>query len=210
RSRRRRASISASYRSSYWNPERKPIKPGARRVDEAPPRRRSQASPTPHASTGPRRQHGDYHQSLRQRRLIGQREIDACDHAGWRQRLEALQGAAGEDHARPAGRQVDDAEIVPIDAGAEAGAERLGACFLGGVALGVAGDTIGAAIGFGALGLGEDARQESLAEALDGPHDPIDVDEVAADAEDHRSVAQALFCPLLSARTLSISERMRL
>ena len=83
--------------------------------------------------------------------------------------------------------QIDDAHVAPEHAVAQAGAERLGAGLLGGEALGVGGGALGAAVAIlRALDLGEAARDEALAEALERLLDAADVAEVAADAEDHR------------------------
>src|SRR5262249_27188972 len=92
----------------------------------------------------------------------------------------------GQLHGRPAARQVDDAEIAPEDAAPEAGAERLRARLLGGIALGVARGAVGTPVRLRALDLGEDAQDEALAVALDRPLDPADVDEVGAGPDDHR------------------------
>ena len=69
----------------------------------------------------------------------------------------------------------------------KAGAERLGAGFLGGKALGVGGGALGPAVGFAALDLGEDPLGEALAVALERLLDPPDVDHVVAEADDHLS-----------------------
>src|SRR5882672_678085 len=115
-----------------------------------------------------------------------------------------LGGAAGQHQRRLARGQVDDAEVAPEHAGAEAGAERLRAGLLGSEALGVAGGAVGAAVGFLLLGLREDAIGEAGAEARQRPLDAADIDDVAADAEDH-----ALLSPADSARALSMRARMR-
>ena len=78
-----------------------------------------------------------------------------------RERVEALSRAAGQRHGRPAGRQVDHAHVAPPHAAANAGAERLGAGLLGGEALGVGLGAVLAALGLGALDVGEDARREN-------------------------------------------------
>src|SRR6185312_1598440 len=151
--------------------------------------------------------HGrDDDQCLRHRRLVGQRQVDPGIHAGRRQQAELAQRAAGQHQRRPPGRQIDDADIAPEHAVAKAGAERLGARLLGGIALGVARRAVGPVIGAPALLRREDALEETLAEALDGALDAADIDEVAAEAEDH----QALRSPCAVARALSMAARIRL
>src|SRR3954453_19540784 len=91
--------------------------------------------------------------------------------------------------ARLAGRQVDDAEIAPEHAAAKPGAERLGGGFLGGKTAGVAGKLRGPpGRPAAAPGRGEDAVEKAVAKALDRLLDAADVDQIAADAEDHRTI----------------------
>ena len=66
--------------------------------------------------------------------------------------------------------------------GAHAGAERLGAGFLGGEALRIGLDALGAPLGARAFGVGEDAREKALAVPLDHLLDAADVGDVGADA----------------------------
>src|SRR5665213_288415 len=148
---------------------------------------------------------GDDDKCLGQGRLIRQGHVDPGAHPRRRHRFEPRGRPAGQHQGRPAARQIDHAKIPPIDAPAEPGAERLGAGLLGGEALGIAGDSVGARVGTLALDGGKDAFEEALAIALDGALDPPDVDEIAAEAEDH----QALRAPWLSARALFINARMR-
>src|SRR5690606_3099486 len=119
----------------------------------------------------------------------------------WRDGLEALQRPPRERHRRRPGPQVDHAHVGPVDAAARhAGAQRLGAGFLGGEALGVAGGAVGLALGAGPFGLGEDAPGEALAEAFEGLLDAADVGQVVADADDQAA---------RSARASSIRARIR-
>ncbi len=68
----------------------------------------------------------------------------------------------------------------------KAGAERLGSGFLGGEAARIARPAgQAAAIAAPPLVLGEDAVEEALAKAGDRLLDPANVDEIAADTEDH-------------------------
>src|SRR5262249_24736731 len=98
--------------------------------------------------------------------------------------------AAGELHGRPSRRQIDHPHVAPEHARPQPGAERLGAGLLGGKALGVGLEPVGAALGPRPLGGGEDARQEALAVALDHLLDAAHVAEIGADADDHPALAR--------------------
>ena len=113
-------------------------------------------------------------------------------HPGGRDLVEAPQRAAGQPHRRPARGQVDDPEIAPEHAAAKPGAERLGARLLGGEAAGIARRPVGPPVAFAALGLGEDAVEKAVAEPVDGLLDAADVDQVAAEAEDHRAASATI------------------
>src|SRR5262249_54089318 len=80
---------------------------------------------------------------------------------------------------------------------------RLGTGFLGGEALGIGSRPLLAALGFPYFDRGEDALDETFAVTLQRLLDAADVDEVAADADDHAGMA-----PSTSARASSISRRM--
>src|SRR5262249_55936989 len=147
----------------------------------------------------------DDDERLGERRLIGQRQVDPHAHAGGRHGFELGERTAGQHPGWPAGREGDDAEIAPIDAAAEDPAQRLGACFLCGIALRVTSGALGAAVRALALLARKHAVEEAVAEALDGALDARNVDEIAADAEDH-----ALSSPLAAARPCSMAARMRL
>src|SRR5262245_14294364 len=105
--------------------------------------------------------------------------------AGRNHAAKVLTRGTLKHHRRSSGGLVHHPEIAPIDVLAKPGAERLGAGLLGGEALGVGRRPGGAAVGFPPLDLGIDALRETLAEALQGPLDAADVDDVAAHAEDH-------------------------
>src|SRR5690606_12260677 len=139
---------------------------------------------------------------LRDRVLVGEAEVDPGAHSGRRQRIEPRPRAAGEDERRTPGGQVDDPEVAPEHAAAEPCPERLGARLLGGEALGVSGGAVGAPLGLRALLGGEDAREEALAEPRQRLLDAPDVDEIAADADDHALLAAP-------ARASSMRARMR-
>src|SRR5579863_5251346 len=122
---------------------------------------------------------------LRHRRLVGQAYIEPRRHAGRRQLLEPLQRPAGEQHPRLSRGQVDDAEVTPVDASPKAGAERLRARFLGGEAARIARRGMDARLALAALVRGEHAIEKAFAEALDHLLEAADVDQIAAEADDH-------------------------
>ncbi len=62
----------------------------------------------------------------------------------------------------------------------DAGAERLGAGLLGGEALGIGLGAVLAAFGFGALDVGEDAREKAVAVPLDHLGDAAGIGDVGA------------------------------
>src|SRR5579885_1009114 len=147
---------------------------------------------------------GDDDEGLGERRLVGQGQRDLRAHAGRGDLLEPRQRPAGEPQGRAPRREIDHAEIAPEHALAKPGAERLRARLLRGESLGIARRPLRPAVGACPLGGGEDALEEALAEALDRALDAADVDEIAADADDHRPApARAL------ARASRISARIR-
>ena len=95
-------------------------------------------------------------------------------------------GTSGQRHRRLAARQVHDAHVLPEDAVCKAGAERFRTGFLGREALGVGFRPVLAALGFADLDFGKTALGEALGKAFDGAGDAADIDQVAADADDHR------------------------
>ncbi len=107
------------------------------------------------------------------------------------QGAEPLRRAAGQRHRRLAGAEVDHPHVAPEDAAMKPGAERLGAGLLGGEALGVGGGAHPPPLRFPPLDVGEDAADEALAVALERLLDAPDVDQVAADADDHDAAAFA-------------------
>ena len=113
-------------------------------------------------------------------------------HARRRDRGEARRGAAGQRQGRLAAGQVDDADVAPEHAAVEAGAQRLGAGLLGGVAARVGFRAVahGARSAARSIG-GEHARDEALAEAVERALDAPDVDQVAAEADDHARAGTA-------------------
>ena len=73
----------------------------------------------------------------------------------------------------------------------EAGAERLRTRFLGGEAAGIACCPILAPVAFSAFNIGENALEKAVAEPLNHLLDAADVDQIAAQAEDHRDLRGA-------------------
>src|SRR5690606_29128729 len=94
--------------------------------------------------------------------------------------------AAGQLHGRLARRQVHDAYVAPENSARQTGPERLGAGFLGSKALGIGGRALLATVGLGALYIGEDAFDEALRVTLERRLDAPNVDQVAANADNHR------------------------
>src|SRR5262249_7515267 len=85
-------------------------------------------------------------------------------------------------------RQIDHPHVAPEHTSPQSGTERLGAGLLGGKALGIGLDPVGAALSPGPLGVGKDACQETLAVALDHPLDPARIAKIGADADDHAEI----------------------
>ena len=112
-------------------------------------------------------------------------EIDVRVHARRRKRGEPSGGAAAQLKNRLPRRTVEHADVAPVHALAEAGAERLGARLFGSVSLGVGGDAIGAPLGACPLGGGEHPHQKAFSEPLERTLDPPDVDQVSPDPDDH-------------------------
>ena len=127
----------------------------------------------------------DDHDRLRQGVVVGECHVDPRQASRRRHFGQPTGCAAGQPKGRLSRRQVDDADVAPIDAAAKAGAERLGARLLGGEPLGVAGGAVGPAFGLAPLDLGEHAIEKTVAEPRKRPIDAADVDEVVADAKDH-------------------------
>src|SRR5207248_2315177 len=117
----------------------------------------------------------------------GQRDIEPGRHTFRCDLFEPPQGAAGQPHTGLPRSQIDDPEIAPEHAVAKPGAERLRTGFLGGKPPRVAGRAVGAPVAFAALGIGEDAFEKAIAKALHRLLYATDIDQVAADAENHRA-----------------------
>src|SRR5207244_559954 len=80
---------------------------------------------------------------------------------------------------------IDYAHVAPEHACAQSRAQRLGAGLLGGEALGIGLEPVGAALGLGSLGWRKDTCQKALAMAIDHALDAAHVAQVGADADDH-------------------------
>src|SRR6202035_5828813 len=141
---------------------------------------------------------GNDDDGLGERRLVGQGHVEPRRQAFRGDRLQAPQRAAGQPHAGLSRRHVDDPEIAPEDAAAKAGAERLGGRFLGREAPRIAWAGVGAPLATAALVLGEDAVHEAVAKACDRRLNAADIDQIAADAEDHRRQPRARSTELMT------------
>ncbi len=99
-----------------------------------------------------------------------------------------LGGAAVEVQGGALAGEAANLKLRPVDAAADARAERLGRGLLGGEARGEAlGGGLVAGVAVGDLAGGVDAGEEALAEAGDRALDAGDLDEVSAKAEDHET-----------------------
>src|SRR5215831_223125 len=130
----------------------------------------------------------DDHYGLCERRFVRQCDIKLGRHAYGRDFFQSPQGAACQVHARAARSQIHDPEVSPEDAVAKPGAEGFRTSLLRREAPGVARRTVGAPVALTALGIGKDAVEKAIAKTLDHLLDSADVDDIAADAEDHRTI----------------------
>src|SRR5271166_476354 len=146
------------------------------------PRRPKNAGSSP----GWRGHGGDDDDSLGERRLVRQGDVDAGRHARRRQLIQPAQRPAGQPHRRLSRRQVDDTQVAPEDAVAKAGSERLRASLLGGKPTGIARRPIGAPVALQAFDVSKNPLEKAVAKARDRLLDPADVDQVAAEPEYHR------------------------
>ena len=133
---------------------------------------------------------------LGEREFVGDGEwIDAH---GVALRREAAAALAQRRRSAPGSDCPDGRLTTPMSRqntpGAEARAERLGAGLLGGEALGVGGGARRPPRPICAAPIvGEDALEEAVAVALEGALDPPDVDDVVAEADDHRDAPARAF-----------------
>ena len=115
---------------------------------------------------------------------VGEAQVDSSDAKPGRE----FGSSAGEMQRGFSAWGAADFEVVPADAEADAGAESLGAGLLGGEAGGEAFSRGFLAPSVGDLGRGEDAFEESVAEALDAALDARDFCEVGSESDDHGNV----------------------
>ena len=95
-----------------------------------------------------------------------------------------LCGTAVKVQLRALAGEAADLDLAPVDAAADAGAEGLGSGLFGGKARGQAFGVVLLRHAVGDLAGSVDAVKEGLAEALVAALDPVDFDEVSAEAED--------------------------
>src|ERR1700744_3253984 len=152
-------------------------------------------------------------ESLRQRPIVGDAEINSGLKAHRRQGHQPGQRPAGELHGRTASRQIDDAHVAPPDPLSDTGPECLRTGLLGGKAVGGGGYdhflVLGPALGPGALGVGKYPIEKTIAMTLDHLGDAADVDQVGPDADNHaRSARVPAAGPPVLLRPRSIAERI--
>src|SRR5208282_2798990 len=146
---------------------------------------RSARRPQCVASRAGKRDRRDDHDGLGDRPVVGDGEVDTHLAARRRDGLEPPFGAARERERGPPRRQVDHANIAPPHPGAEPGAQRLGAGFLGREAFGVGLGPVSPFFRLRPLGRGENAVDKTVAVALDHLGDAAHVGDIGADAENH-------------------------
>ncbi|SIT58762.1 hypothetical protein BQ8794_60071 [Mesorhizobium prunaredense] len=142
----------------------------------------------------------DYHKGLSKRKIIGDGEVDRRSVPFRQDLVQLLRRPAGQRHGRLAAGQIDDAHVAPEHPLRHTGAQRLGACLLGSKTLGIRGGAGAAVFGAGLFDLGVDALNEALAMALQRFFDASDIDQVAADANDHWAGTSRPAVPALSDR----------
>jgi len=128
----------------------------------------------------------DDHESLSQRIVVRDGEMDRGTVARRQEFRQPRRGAAGKCHGRLAAREVDHAHVAPEDSPRHAGAQRLGACLLGGEALRIRCRALGASFGLRALDFCIDTADESFPVPLKRFFDPSDIDQIRPDAYNHR------------------------
>src|SRR5688572_15608677 len=143
------------------------------------------------------------HKGLSQREIIGDGEVDLSTGPRGQNGGQPFGGAPGQCHGGLARGQIHHPHVAPEDALIEAGSEGFGAGFLGSETFGVRRRALLAALRSPHLDRSKDPFNEALAIAVESLLDAPDIDEVAADADDHRAAA-----PAASARAVSIRRRM--
>ncbi|VVT08338.1 hypothetical protein HOE425_330162 [Hoeflea sp. EC-HK425] len=127
----------------------------------------------------------DDHERLRQRIVIGYRQMNGAPHAVRRHLLEALGRPAGQLHGGLAARQVHNAHVPPEHASRQPCSKCLGASLLRREPLGVGSRTQGPAIRLGPLDIRKAAPDETIAVTFEGLLDPPDVNQITANSDDH-------------------------
>ena len=145
-----------------------------------------------------RRDCRDQHEGLGEREIVGDREVDLRHVVSWHKALQPLGRAAGKLHRWLSARQIDDAHVAPEHAVVEPRAERLRTRLFCGEAFRVGSGAIGPALGLHPLRFGEDAVEEAVAIALDCFFDTADIDQVAADADDHRAPSDSVIAVVVA------------
>src|SRR5262249_47942936 len=169
---------------------RLPSGPGSRRIKPSPA---SQVKTTLGGNWNSQaRMSTDDYDRLGNRRLVCERDIEPSRHPRWGDLRKAPQGAPGQLHAGLSGGEVDNSQITPEHTVSEPRAERFCARLLGSEPASVARCAARAAITFAAFGRSKNAIEKAVAVALDHLFDPPDVDQIAADTEDHRIRLEAL------------------
>src|SRR5204862_4538285 len=119
-----------------------------------------------------------HHAGDRQPAVMRERDVDAPAAEG----PEALERDLVELEARLLAAGLDHLGVLPADAAAQARADRLERRLLGGEPCRQVGQRIMMGAAVGQLAFREEAFLHALAEALEGLHQPLDLDDVHADA----------------------------
>ena len=127
----------------------------------------------------------DDHKGLRPGVIVGQSDQNAGLMSGRRHLGQPFCGPAGQVHFGLAAFQVGYGHILPGDAHAQAGAERLGTGLFRGPSFGIGAGSVVAAFSLGLFDVGEDAVAEAVAEPLQRAFYALDVAQVGADAQYH-------------------------
>ena len=119
--------------------------------------------------------------------IIGDGEVNERFMSGWQHLLQTLRCAACQGHCRLAGWQVDDAHMLPVHAAPRnAGAQRLGAGFLGSKPLGIGFSRQFAPLGQCNFNIREAAIFETITEPLNRPRNALDIAEIISHSDDHK------------------------
>src|SRR5690606_1720292 len=131
----------------------------------------------------------DYDERLRPGMVVGQGKMDMCQMAVRRQLCETSRRAILEPQGRRARRQVNDTDVLHVNALEETGPDRLGVGFLGGESLGIGSRARERpSCRLRALELREAARLEPLAIPVERGLDAFDAAQVGAHSDDHGTI----------------------